>query len=150
MKLFYLIIVCVAAASCSLLSPDSPDNTKTSVFEDTNLQRLARMFAELPMEAAHLQEVHDAVSASSGQGYDEEYTMDCLLAEPGSGVGSIRVRDVTGAGAGKAGSNAGTKTGAGSGRAGTKATNYGNPLRNLIREYYEAHPETKASADEMI
>ena len=124
MKRFYLVIACIAAASCSLLSPDSPDYTKTSVFEDSNLQRLARMFAELPLETEHLKEVHDAVEASSGQGYDEEYTMDCILAEPGSGVGSSKAL--------------------------TKAAGYTNPLRNLIREYYDSHPATRASTDEMM
>ena len=125
MKRILFLLFLLPAASCSLIDPDErmvPDK-----IEDRNLQRLARMFAELPMDDGHLREVYDAVEASSGSGYDEEYTMERLLKEPGSGVGTQSVRVQTKA-----------------------SREYGNPLRNLIREYYEAHPVTKASVEDMI
>ena len=82
------------------------------------------MFADLPMNASHLLEVFDAVGSSSGNGYDEEYTMDCILTDPGAGVGATPDT-----------------------RAGRS---YENPLRNLIREYYEQHPPTKASVEDLL
>ena len=124
MKRLFFISVLLASA-CTLIDPDAQDNTPK--IADRNLQRLARTFAELPMEYEHLQEVFDAVEASSGQGYDEEYTMECLLSEPGSGVGEHKTKN------------------------GTRAySSYANPLRNLIREYYDSHPATKSSAEEML
>ncbi|MBP5720284.1 MAG: hypothetical protein J6W82_04380 [Bacteroidales bacterium] len=89
-----------------------------------SLKGLAKMFAELPIEASHLREVYDAVGHSSGNGYDEEYTMNCLMSNPGSGVGDPSV--------------------------GTKAASYDNPLRNLIRDYYGKNPPTKSSVDDLL
>ena len=97
---------------------------------DLSLKGLARMFAELPLEPSHLREVYDAVGSSSDNGYDEEYTLDCLVTNPGSGVGS------------PPGSKA--------------AQTYDKPLRELISEYYSRKlsapcAATKASvADETM
>ncbi len=52
-----------------------------------SLSSIARMMSELPLEREHLREVHNAVSSSSDNGYDEEYTMAQLFSSPGSGVG---------------------------------------------------------------
>ena len=153
MKRFFFILVCVAAASCSLLVPDEPGSEKTKI-EDRNLQDLARMFAELPMETGHLQEVFDAVIESSEAGYDEEYTLDCLLTDPGAGVGAHKARSKAAAAANSLESD----DVAGDGRAKSKAASggYANPLRNLIREYLDTHPEAKmtkaatASTDDML
>ena len=51
------------------------------------LDTVARLLSSLPMEAEHLAEVYDAVSSSSGNGYDEEYMMRDLFVSPGAGVG---------------------------------------------------------------
>ncbi|MGM9739139.1 MAG: hypothetical protein ACI3ZP_00915 [Candidatus Cryptobacteroides sp.] len=51
------------------------------------IDSVARMLSSLPLEKEHLQEVHEAVSSSSGNGYDEEYTMRDLFESPGAGVG---------------------------------------------------------------
>ncbi len=51
------------------------------------LDTVARLFSSLPIEAGHMQEVYDAVSSSSGNGYDEEYMMKDLFSSPGAGVG---------------------------------------------------------------
>ena len=88
-------------------------------------REVAQMLSSLPLGDEQLWEVHDAVSSSSANGYDEEYTMEDLFAVPGAGVGD---------------------------RA-TKAAprSYGTPLRNLIKDYLAA---TKAaggfSADELM
>ena len=52
-----------------------------------SLPEVARLLASVPLEAAHLEEVHGAASASSANGYDEEYRMQDLFAAPGAGVG---------------------------------------------------------------
>lgn len=59
-------------------------------------------------------EVHDAVSASLGNGYDEEYTLHNMFETPGSGVGDNLLHP--------------------SAKAGTKA--YSKPLRDLFYSYY--------------
>lgn len=75
------------------------------------IDSVARMLSALPLEQDHLMEVHEAVSSSSGNGYDEEYTMKNLFESPGAGVGdeenlkSMRTRT------------------------------YSRPLRELIREH---------------
>ena len=76
------------------------------------LKDVAVMLSSLPMESTHLDEVHTAVSSSSGNGYDEEYMMRDLLADPGAGVGD----------------DAST-------RAAVRAS-FSNPLKNLIEDYF--------------
>jgi hypothetical protein len=51
------------------------------------LDEVARLLAAVPVGEAQVAEVHDAVSASSGNGYDEEYTMRNLFEAPGAGIG---------------------------------------------------------------
>ena len=70
-------------------------------------------------------EVYDAVSASTDNGYDEEYMMCDLFTVPGAGVGSAAL-------ASKAGF------------AGADTKGYDRPLRDLIREGLEARAMTKA------
>ena len=87
---------------------------------------LARLFSELPIRAEHLKEVHDAVGSSSGNGYDEEYTMSCLVDSPGSGVGE----------------DPGTKA--------VKAASYHTPLRDLLREHLGRKAATRAGAEDIL
>ena len=65
------------------------DDPGTHVDEETyiELSEVAELLSCIPIQAEHLQEVHDAVCASSVNGYDEEYTMNMLFSSPGSGVG---------------------------------------------------------------
>lgn len=55
--------------------------------DTVSIDSVARMLSALPLEQDHLMEVHQAVSSSSDNGYDEEYTMKNLFESPGSGVG---------------------------------------------------------------
>ncbi len=89
------------------------------------LDRVAAMLSELPLEAEHYREVHSAVESSSGNGYDEEYTMSDLFASPGKGVGDSRTKAA----------------------AASKA--YGRPLRELIREHVKASVATRAAGSGM-
>lgn len=51
------------------------------------LDEVARLVAAVPLGQAQVAEVHDAVSSSSGNGYDEEYPMRQVFEAPGTGVG---------------------------------------------------------------
>lgn len=85
------------------------------------VEEMARLLSELPIGREQVREVHDAVSASAGNGYDEEYTLRDLIATPGAGVGD-------------AASKAEPRT-------------YQRPLRDLLREALAA---TRAGADEWL
>ena len=103
--------------SCEkVIGEDSSDNDVSPVA----LDRVAAMLSELPLEPEHYREVHSAVESSSGNGYDEEYTMSDLFASPGKGVGDSRTK------------------------AATVSKAYGRPLRELIREHVRASVATKS------
>lgn len=85
----------------------------------TTLQEVAQMLSALPLGGKQFSEVHSAVTASTLNGYDEEYTMKDLFAAPGSGVGDQA---------------AGTKAG----------EEWTQPLRDLIRDYLSDRYRTKA------
>lgn len=103
--------------SCEkVIGEDSSDNAAGPVA----LDRVAAMLSELPLEPEHYREVHSAVESSSGNGYDEEYTMSDLFASPGKGVGDSETKAM----------------------AVSKA--YGRPLRDLIREHVRASVATKS------
>lgn len=105
--------------SCEIVDNDpekhvGQDKDSTSVA----LDEVAHILSAVPLKAAQLQEVHDAVTSSSGNGYDEEYTMRNLFRNPGSGVGDE-----------------------GSTRSGQK---YESPLRDLIVEYVRSSSVTRS------
>ena len=81
---------------------------------------VAKILSELPLESEQLLEVHDAVSASSGHGYDEEYMLTDLFEAPGAGVGDQGEP--------------------------TKAGGYKTPLRELFADYFARKYATKAGA----
>lgn len=74
------------------------------------LEDVARVLARVPLGSEQLEEVYDAAYSSAGNGYDEEYRMKELFANPGSGVGGSQ----------------------------TKAEGYSKPLRELLREAVRA------------
>lgn len=81
-----LAMTAVLAAACEITDnriPEDPDEEQISV----RLDEVAEILAMLPIRDSHMGEVHDAVSSSSDNGYDEEYTMRQLFINPGSGVG---------------------------------------------------------------
>lgn len=121
-------MVLPAAVSCEILDDDivkhsSPEDSVNYV----ELDEVARLFSALPLDHEHLIEVHDAVTSSAENGYDEEYMMKNLFDSPGSGVGELPSK--------------GGKT-------------YSNPLKNLVEDYLKSNPGTKAgnffSAEEFI
>lgn len=71
-------------------------------------EEMAHLLASLPIAREQVEEVHDAVSSSAGNGYDEEYLMRRLVGEPGTGVGDLPAKGTS--------------------------RSYGRPLRDLIKE----------------
>lgn len=120
-----LAIAVLAAVSCEVLDDDIERHTTPQ--EDSlsliGLDEVAEIFSALPLERSQLVEVHDAATSSSGNGYDEEYTMRLLFESPGSGVG-----------------DAGTKA------AGT----YGTPLKELVEAHIRARAATRSAAEEPV
>ena len=105
-------------ASCEVLDDDISKHVPEHQSPLLLLEDVAMMLASLPMESCHLQEVHDAVSSSSSNGYDEEYTMRDLFQLPGKGVGDIDSKVRKG---------------------------YSNPLKDLISEFVHSSAATKVS-----
>ena len=87
------------------------------------LDEVAEVLAMVPIREEQMGEVHDAVAASSGNGYDEEYTMRHLFGNPGAGVGESAVAEVR------------------------SGVSYERPLRELIGEHVRSM--TRASGGDM-
>ena len=78
--------------SCERLDDNPDDHIIDRDPEYIELQEVVEIMSLLPISRDQMDEVHNAVSSSSGNGYDEEYTMANLFALPGSGVGDKAVR----------------------------------------------------------
>jgi hypothetical protein len=113
-------LMVLALASCEILDND-PDKHVTQGEDSTNiaLDEVAHILSAIPFNTAQLQEVHDAATSSSDNGYDEEYTMKNLFENPGSGVGE---QDNT-----------------------RSAQVYDRPMRDLITEYVRSNAFTRSS-----
>lgn len=75
------------SAACERLDDDRTLHTGERDYIFT-LEDVAQLLAAVPVGDAQVGEVKDAVSASSDNGYDTEYTMKDLFLTPGAGVGS--------------------------------------------------------------
>ncbi len=84
------------------------------------LEEVSGLISSLPVSVEQMTEVFSAVSSSSINGYDEEYTMRDLFLTPGAGVGDEA--------------------------SATKAEVYKRPMRDLIEEYLGEKMKTKAGA----
>ena len=85
---YIFCLLLLASVSCEIVDNDpdkhvSQDKDSTAIA----LEEVAKILSAIPLNTAQMQEVHDAVSSSSGNGYDEEYTMRDLFTSPGAGVG---------------------------------------------------------------
>ena len=109
----------VIMAGCQDLEKESQNDSATTF---VRLEEVAEILSMLPIDRSQLDEVHQAVVHSSGNGYDEEYTMKDLFTNPGAGVGDSQ----------------------------TKAQgHYTEPLRDLIEDYVYSSHFTKASSGHM-
>ena len=117
-----IVIMCVLMAALMAVSCErSVDQINGQPDEEdmisVRLDEVAEVLAMVPIREEQMGEVHDAVAASSGNGYDEEYTMKDLFTVPGSGVGDSP-----------------TKSG----------KTYETPLRTLIGEQARSMASTKS------
>ena len=105
---------------------DEDERTGQEKSYDVSLPEVAEILSELPLGLDQMHEVYDAVSVSSTNGYDEEYTMRDLFVSPGRGVGEEATK--------------------------ASARTYGTPLRDLIRDYLASAPKTRSgpSPDEVL
>ena len=122
-RLISALLCALAIASCEgqKTQLDIPQEQQ----ELFTLSDVAKILSDLPLEAQHLDEVFDAVSSSSGHGYDEEYRLTELLTAPGAGVGDTPQTRAT------------------------KAAGYKTPLRDLLTSYLASKYGTKASAGDV-
>ena len=109
-------LVTSLSTGCHRLEYHPHDQADQPAF--VSLEEVARLLSSVPLEAGHLEEVHDAALSSAGNGYDEEYRMQDLFRSPGTGVGAS---------------------------APTKAGGYRHPLREALREAFMA---TKSSGSD--
>lgn len=118
-KLCVLFLLAASLSSCEVIDND-PDKHVQEKEDSTYIQlsSVAEILSEIPLGRIHLQEVHSAVSSSSGNGYDEEYTMRNLFTDPGSGVGDDKTR--------------------------VRTKTFTNPLRDLITYHVYSMASTKA------
>lgn len=113
-----IISALMLTLSCEILDNDPDKHVKEDYDVYVELEDMAAILANIPLDDDHLNEVHNAVSSSCGNGYDEEYTMRDLFTSPGSGVGDVEVKS---------------------------AGQYHRPLRDLIEEYLRESPPVKSA-----
>ena len=114
--LFGCLCCTLLSAACERLD-DDPNLHVKEENPDFTLEEVAGLLSVVPFGEDQVGEVHDAVSASSGNGYDTEYTMRNLFEMPGAGIGSAQ---------------------------GTRVEAYPKPLRDLLTETVRSRYETKA------
>lgn len=121
MKFKIMIVASVAvmsvAGSCEMLDNDPNKHVKDEDSVYVSLDEVASVLSNIPLGIAQLNEVYDAVSSSSTNGYDEEYTMRDLFTSPGAGVGDVQVKS---------------------------SVTYDRPLKDLIAEYLRTAPQVKS------
>lgn len=123
MKLKIMLLASVAvmsvAGSCEILDNDPDKHLKDEDPVYVGLDEVASVLSSIPLGVGQLNEVYDAVSSSSGNGYDEEYTMRDLFTSPGAGVGDVQVKG---------------------------GVTYDKPLKDLIADYLRARPQVKSES----
>lgn len=111
-----VFIVCWAAAlmlhsGCERVDTCPGDNEEGAL--PVSLEDVALLLSEINIGEEQLREVSDAVSSSSENGYDEEYTMRDLFSCPGAGVGDSSIP----------------------GKLKSGESGYRSPMRDMIREH---------------
>lgn len=82
-----LLLAGVLCLACSKTGEDPVQSSNAGQARLFTLEDVARLLSAVPLEAEQMGEVHDAATASSSNGYDEEYLMRDVFASPGAGVG---------------------------------------------------------------
>jgi hypothetical protein len=144
-------ILCLAAifsiVACENLMDEIPrfeESEKTAEFYQ-ELSQTAALLSRLPLGNEQMNEVLDAVKASTNNGFDEEYMLADLFSLPGSGVGDRALAKSRGTLALGEGCRGALALGEGEGgdcrgvialeeNEGGAGKSYSNPLRDLIRQ----------------
>lgn len=114
-------VVLAVASACEVVDNDMEKHVDAQ--NDSSyvaLHEVASILSAVPLEGEHLYEVHSAVTSSSGNGYDEEYTVRDMFSVPGKGVGENQTRS-------------------------TKI--YDNPLKSLIENHVRSEAFTKSAGE---
>ena len=114
-----MLLLAAVSASCEIVDNGLGSQTVNPADgAKIALKDVASVLAEVPLQDVHVAEVFDAVTASSENGYDEEYTMKHVFQNPGVGVGGTA----------------------------TKGKVFENPLKDLISQHLKSMNATKADA----
>lgn len=115
-------LMALPLVSCRRDSENNEPVAKSSLMDKRDV---AVMLASLPLGEEQVGEVFDAVSSSSGNGFDEEYMMADLLTSPGAGVGEDR-----------------------EGKASAKGK-YARPIKDMLADYLASTrgPSTRSASD---
>ena len=88
MLLFGCLAGALAVTACERLDLwNNPPADEVGEPLEFTLDEVARLLAAIPIGQDQVAEVRDAVTTSSGNGYDEEYPMRQVFETPGTGVG---------------------------------------------------------------
>ena len=88
MLLFGCLAGALAVTACERLDLwNNPPADEVGEPLEFTLDEVARLLAAIPLGKDQVAEVRDAVTTSSGNGYDEEYPMRQVFETPGTGVG---------------------------------------------------------------
>lgn len=115
-----MLAAVIAFPSCEILDNDEDKHIMDKHQTHISLSEVSQILSSIPITQKQVREVYDAVTASSGNGYDEEYTMKNLFSAPGSGVGDKATR---------------------------AAGSYDQPLSRLIEEHVKSIAGTRSSVD---
>ena len=115
-----MLAAVIAFPSCEILDNDEDKHIMDKHQTHISLSEVSQILSSIPITQKQVREVYDAVTASSGNGYDEEYTMKNLFSAPGSGVGDKATRT---------------------------AGSYDQPLSRLIEEHIKSIAGTRSSVD---
>ena len=87
-KFFRLLIsALIVFQSCEIVDNDEDKHITDNAQSLLKLHTVSQILSSIPITQQQVLEVYDAVTASSQNGYDEEYTMRNLFKAPGTGVG---------------------------------------------------------------
>lgn len=116
--IIFLFVSCLCFSGCEEIDDDIEKHCSDNA-GSVSLYDVAVLLSEVELGREHLTEVHDAVTSSSGNGYDEEYMMRDLFSCPGAGVGDPEISK--------------------------SAKDYPNPLRLLIENHLKSKETTRSS-----
>ena len=116
-----LMSVIIVFPSCEIVDNDEEKHIMDKHQSYISLSEVTQILTSIPITEKQVKEVYDAVTASSGNGYDEEYTMKNLFAAPGTGVGDKVTK--------------------------TDAEAYDAPLSGLIEAHLRSISGTRSSVD---